>query len=452
MNTPVLSRRTMLRGLGTALALPLLESMVPATRLFGAGAASPAAPAFGPRRLAWFYVPNGVVIPNWTPETIGANFELTPTFQPLAPFRDKLTVISGLVCDKANPNGDGPGDHARAQAAYLTGVQPRKTGGANIKLGVSADQAVAAKIGHLTKFPSLELGIEEGKQVGACDSGYSCAYSHSLSWRGEATPVVKDCSPQSVFDRLFANGDPNETAEARARRENDRKSVLDFVLGDANALQRNLGSTDRQKLDEYLTSLREIEVRLKSTQVETAPPEGVARPDALSKATPYPDHARLMLDMSVLAFQTDLTRVITFPFADEGSDQTYPWADANVRHHTTSHHQKDPAKIALLAKINVFHMELFAYFLQKLDAIKEGNGSILDNSLITYGCGNSDGDRHNHDNIPLILLGKGGGTVTGGRHVRFDGQPLNNLWLSLMDRVGASYDRLGDSTGRLALG
>ena len=451
MNTPIISRRTMLRGLGTTLALPFLESMVP-TRLLGATApGSSATPAFGPRRVAWFYVPNGVVIPNWTPETVGTDFALTPTFQPLAPYRNKLTVISGLLCDKANPNGDGPGDHARAQAAYLTGAQPRKTGGANIKVGVSADQAVAAKIGHLTKFPSLELGIEEGKQVGACDSGYSCAYSHSMAWRGEATPVVKDCNPQSVFDRLFASQDPAESAEARARRENDRRSVLDYVLGDANKLSDNLGTTDRQKLDEYLTSIREIELRLKGTQIEIPPPEGVARPAATTKATPYPDHAKLMLDMSVLAFQADLTRVITFPFADESSDQTYPWCGANVQHHTTSHHMNDPAKLAYLSKINVFHMELFAYFLQKLDAIKEGNGSILDNSLVTYGCGNSDGDRHNHDNIPLILLGKGGGTVSGGRHLRFDGQPLNNLWLSLMDRMGAKYDRLGDSTGRLAL-
>ena len=451
MNSPVISRRTMLRGLGTAVALPCLESMVP-SRLLSAGAPGGAtAPLIGPRRTAWFYVPNGVVIPNWTPETVGTDFALTPTFQPLAPFRDKLTVVSGLVCDKANQNGDGPGDHARAMSAYLTGVQPRKTPGANIKLGISADQAIAAKIGHLTKFPSLELGIEEGKQVGSCDSGYSCAYSHSLAWRGEATPVVKDCNPQSVFDRLFTNNDPTESVEARARRENDRKSVLDFVLADANAFSRNLGSTDRQKMDEYLTSVREIEVRLKSTQVEAAVPEGAERPGAVSKATPYPDRAKLMLDMSVLAFQADLTRVLTFPFADEASDQTYPWADANVRHHTTSHHMNDPEKIAFLAKINVFHMELFAYFLQKIDAIKEGNGSILDNSIISYGCGNSDGNRHNHDNIPLILLGKGGGTVAGGQHVRFDGQPLNNLWLSLMDRMGAKYERLGDSTGRVAL-
>jgi hypothetical protein len=446
MNTPVISRRTMIRGLGTALALPFLESMVP-SRLLAAGAP---APAFGPRRLAWFYVPNGVVVPNWFPETVGTNFELTPTLQPLAPFRDRLTVVSGLVCDKANPNGDGPGDHARAQAAYLTGVQPRKTGGANIKLGISADQAAAAKVGHLTKFPSLELGIEEGKQVGACDSGYSCAYSHSLSWRGEATPVVKDCNPQSVFDRLFAGADPTETIEARARREHDRKSVLDFVLGQANDFSRKLGATDRHKMDEYLTSIREIELRLASTVTPTEPPAGAQRP-AEGKPREYPDHAKLMLDMTVLALQADLTRIITFPFADEASDRTYPWCDANVRHHTTSHHQRNPEKIAFLAKINVFHMELFAYFLQKIDAIKEGNGSILDNSLITYGSGNSDGDRHNHDNIPLILLGKGGGTVAGGQHLRFDGQPLNNLWLSLMDRIGAKQERLGDSTGRVAL-
>jgi hypothetical protein len=446
MNTPNISRRTMLRGLGTTLALPFLESMMP-TRVLGAATT---APASGPRRLAWFYVPNGVVIPNWTPNGVGTGFELTPTLQPLAPFRDRLTVISGLVCDKANPNGDGPGDHARAQAAYLTGVQPRKTGGANIKLGISADQAAAAKVGHLTKFPSLELGIEEGKQVGACDSGYSCAYSHSLSWRGEATPVVKDCNPQSVFDRLFASQDPTETAEARARRENDRKSVLDFVLGQANDFSRRLGAADRHKMDEYLTSIREIELRLASTVTPTEPPAGAARP-AEGKPREYPDHARLMLDMTVLALQADLTRIITFPFADEASDRTYPWAGADVRHHTTSHHQNNPEKIALLAKINVFHMELFAYFLQKIDAIKEGNGSILDNSLITYGSGNSDGDRHNHDDIPLILLGKGGGTVTGGQHLRFDGQPLNNVWLSLMDRMGAKLDRLGDSTGRVAL-
>jgi hypothetical protein len=356
-------------------------------------------------------------------------------------------------------------------SAFLTGAQPRKTEGANLKLGISADQAAADKIGHLTKFPSLELGVEQGQQVGRCDSGYSCAYSHTISWRSDTTPVVnttpvvKDCDPRSVFDRLFSSGDPRESAESRARREQDRKSVLDFVLDDASSVQRKLGATDRQKMDEYLTSIREIEVRLgKMAQEAPVPvPAGAVRPDfdasvgtrKLGGATTndnYAVHVKLMLDMTVLAFQADLTRVLTLPFADEQSNQTYPWADANVPHHGTSHHMGDPAKLAMLAKINLFHMQQVAYLLGKLDGIKESNGgSILDNSLIAYGCGNSDGNRHNHDNLPLLLLGKGGGTVSTGRHIRYDGTPVTNLWLSMMDRVGAPLDRLGDSTGRISL-
>lgn len=436
----------MLRGLGTAVTLPFLESMFP-TRLLGAPAAQPKTP---PRRLAWLYVPNGVNMQNWTPEGMGTDFGLSPTLKPLAPFKDKTMVISGLICDKANANGDGPGDHARAMSAYLTGMQPRKTEGANIKIGISADQAAADKVGFLTKFPSLQLGIEEGRKVGGCDSGYSCAYSHNLSWRGEQTPLAKDCNPQSVFDRLFSNGDPRESAEARARRENDRKSILDFVLRDAHDIQRNLASADKQKMDEYLTSVREIELRLERTgqEPETPPPTGAERP--MGKPRAFPDHTKLMLDMMVLAFQTDLTRIVTFPLADEGSDAKYPWAEADVPHHGTSHHQGDPEKLALIAKINLFHVQHFAYLLEKLDAIKEGNGSILDNCLIAYGSGNGDGNRHNHDNLPLVLVGKGGGTVATGRHVRH-AVPINNLWLSMLERVGASVDRLGDSTGKVSL-
>lgn len=465
MSQMIMSRRTLLRGLGTALALPVLDSVIP-TRLLSAEAKAAAKVATAPRRVAWIYVPNGVVIPSWTPAEMGADYKLTPTLQPLADFKDKFSVVSGLVCDKANPNGDGPGDHARAMSAYLSGAQPRKTEGANLKLGISADQAAADKIGHLTKFPSLELGIEEGKQVGRCDSGYSCAYSHTLSWRSDTTPVVKDCDPQSVFDRLFSNGDPRESAESRARRQNDRKSLLDFVLEDANGLQKKLDSTDKQKMDEYLTSVREIEIRLTkaASEAPTPPPPGAVRPEGFDIHTgtkamgisstndQYNVHVPLMLDMMVLAFQVDLTRIITLPFADEGSNQTYPWADANVPHHGTSHHQNDPAKLALLDKINRYHTSQLAYLMRKLDAIKEANGmSILDNSLIAYGSGNSDGNRHNHDNLPLLLLGKGGNTITTGRHVRFDGVPVNNLWLSMMDRVGANVERLGDSTGRIAL-
>jgi hypothetical protein len=464
MNDLIMSRRTLLRGLGTALALPVLDSMIP-TRLLGVEAKTAAKVAAVPRRVAWIYVPNGINMDQWTPADVGSAYQLTPTLQPLAEFRDKFSVVSGLVCDKANPNGDGPGDHARAMSAYLTGAQPRKTEGANIHLGLSADQAAADKIGHLTKFPSLELGIEEGKQIGRCDSGYSCAYSHTVSWRSDTTPVVKDCDPQSVFDRLFSNGDPRESAESRARRQNDRKSVLDFVLDDASNVQKRLDATDRQKLDEYLTSVREIEVRLTKAALEpaAAPPEGAVRPEfdshtgtrpngGATTSDKYAVHVPLMIDMMVLAFQADLTRVITLPFADEGSNQTYPWEGANVPHHGTSHHMGDPAKLAMLAKINTFHIKQVAYLMKKLDSIKEANGStVLDNVLISYGSGNSDGNRHNHDNLPLLLIGKGGNTVASGRHVRFDGTPVNNLWLSMLDRVGAPLDRLGDSTGRVAL-
>ncbi|HEY4328168.1 MAG TPA: DUF1552 domain-containing protein [Phycisphaerae bacterium] len=443
-----MTRRTLLRGLGTAVALPFLEAMLPRTAM-GATVAKAAA---GPRRVAWLYVPNGLNMATWTPETFGTGFELTRTMVPLAKFKDKLMVITGLVCDKANANGDGPGDHARAMSAYLTGAQPRKTGGADIKIGISVDQAIAEKVGHLTKFPSLELGIEEGKKVGACDSGYACAYSHNVSWRNETTPVIKDCNPQSVFDRLFGNNDPRETAEARAKREAQRRSVLDFVMDDAKSIQGKLGASDNRKVDEYLTSVREIEIRLDRTAKEPPPPlpEGAVRP-AAGKPREYPDHAKLMIDMMVLAFQGDMTRIVTFPFASEGSDQTYPFADAPVPHHGTSHHMNDPVKLEYIAKINVFHMQQVAYLLEKLDGIQEGNGSILDNSLIAYGCGNSDGNRHNHDNLPFMMMGKGGGTIATGRHIKVDKVPINNIWMSMMDRMNASYEHLGDSTGRVSL-
>lgn len=454
----------MLRGLGTAIALPVLDSMIP-TRLLGAEAKAAAKAVAAPRRVAWIYVPNGVDMQNWTPTEVGSAYKLTPILNPLAEFKDRFSVISGLACRKAEPNGDGGGDHGRASASYLTGVQARKTEGANLKCGLSADQAAANKIGHLTRFPSLELGVEEGKQTGRCDNGYSCAYYHTISWRNDTTPVVKDCDPQSVFDRLFSNGDPRESAENRARRENDHKSILDFVLEDAGSFQKKLTYADRQKMDEYLTSVREIEVRIQKASQEPSatPPPGQTRPaldvratgksgGGLAGADKYPLCLPLMIDMMVLAFQTDQTRIVTLPFADEKSNQTYGWAGANVPHHSTSHHMGDEAKKALVAKINKYHTEQLAYLLKKLDSIKEGNGgSLLDNSLISYGSNISDGDRHNHDDLPQLLIGKAGGAITHGRHIRYDDVPLNNLWLSMLDRVGAPLDRLGDSTGRISL-
>jgi len=459
-----LSRRTVLRGLGTAMALPFLESLLPA-RAFGALTTTDAVvkAASGPRRIAWLYVPNGIDMRHWTPATFGTDYAMTQTLKNIEAYRDRMLVISNLVCDKANQNGDGPGDHARAQAAYLTGVQPRKSE-ANIHVGQSADQAAAQRVGHMTKFSSLELGLEEGKQVGSCDNGYSCAYSHNLSWRNENTPMLKDCNPQSVFDRLFSNSDPRETAQQRALREADDKSVLDFVLNDANRVNKRLAYTDKQKLDEYLSAVREIEQR--AARVASEPPmklpTGAVRPADFSASvdkkaggtstiTNYPDRAKVMIDMMVLAFQTDLTRVITMPFADEGSNQQYPWADADVPHHGTSHHGGDVAKMDLLSKINGFHMQQFAYLLQKLDSIQEGNGSILDNSLISYGGGISDGNKHNHDILPLVLLGKCGGSINTGRHMDAQNVPIKNLWLSMLDHVGATDDKIGDSTGKLKL-
>jgi hypothetical protein len=415
----------------------------------------------GPKRLAFIYVPNGVNIPCWMPTAEGTDYELPRTMAPLKPFKSKLTILTGLTCDKANPNGDGPGDHARAMSAFLTGCQPRKTEGANLRIGISVDQACAAKMGHLTRFPSLELGIEEGRQVGRCDSGYSCAYNHNLSWKNDTTPAIKECDPRAVFDRLFSNGDAKETAQQRAQREQRRKSILDYVSEDAKDLQNQLGASDKQKLDEYLSAVREIELRLgKHVENAAKPPQGAERPRQIPRSIGlqqdrgagqnYPELVELMLDMMTLAFQTDLTRVCTLPFANEASNQMYPWAEANVPHHGTSHHGGNAEKLEMLARINVYHMKLFTRLLGKLDKIQEPNGTVLDNSMIVYGAGNSDGNRHNHDNLPVVLLGKGGGSIRPGRHIRYPNfTPITNLWLALLDRMGTPYAKLGDSTGKL---
>jgi hypothetical protein len=453
--TRTLSRRTVLKGLGTAIALPWLESMLPAI----ATAATPVAVA--PKRLGFIYVPNGIVMQNWTPAAQGAEYQLSRTLQPLQPFKDKLLVLSNLTCDKARPNGDGNGDHARAMSAYLTGCQPRKTEGANIKVGVSVDQACAARVGHLTRFPSLELGIEEGRQVGRCDSGYSCAYSHNLSWRNESTPLVKDCDPRSVFDRLFSNGNARESAANRARRDRQNRSIIDFALEDAHGLQNQLSMADQRKLEEYLTSIREIETRIARGAAETpaTPPAGSERPPAMrgrngQQRQPglddYPQHVRLMLDLFVLAWQGDLTRITTLPLSNESSNQTFGFIGVPVPHHETSHHMNNAEKLEQLTKINTYHIQQFAYLLDKLNKVHEGNTTLLDNSMLVYGCGNSDSDRHNHDNLPTLVAGRGAGTIRGGRHIRYRAEtPVTNLWTGLLDRMGTRIDRLGDSTGKL---
>jgi hypothetical protein len=442
----ILSRRTVLKGVGATVALPLLEAMLPET-VFGAAAASAARP---PLRMAFLYVPNGIHMQDWRPQAEGADFALPATLQPLAPFKNDLLVLSGLTCDKARPNGDGPGDHARAMSAFLTGAQPRKTAGANIKVGISVDQFAAQRVGKATRFASLEIGCEGGRTAGNCDSGYSCAYSSTISWRSESTPVAKEVNPRFVFDRLFSAsgkaGDP-----AAARRDLRRRSVLDFVAEDARGLTGRLGAADRRKLEEYLSGVREIEQRLaRMDKIEVkGAPAGAVRPTGMPRN--YQEHIRLLADMMVLALQADLTRIVTFPFANEGSNRPYRDIGVPEGHHDLSHHGRKPEKQAKIQKINHFHISQVAYLLGKLRAIREGSGTLLDNCMIVYGSGNSDGNRHNHDDLPILVMGKAGGTIKTGRHVKYPrNTPLNNLWVSMLDRLGVRVPSFGDSTGRLA--
>jgi hypothetical protein len=436
-----LTRRTVLRGLGTALALPLLEGMSPLVR----GAEVPASPL----RLAYLYVPNGVVMDHWRPEKEGTDFELPSILEPLAAVKSEISVLTGLTHDKAHANGDGGGDHARALSTFLTGVQVRKTHGADIQAGVSADQIAASQVGKLTRFASLEIGCEAGSLAGNCDSGYSCAYSHSIAWRTESTPVAKEINPRLVFERLFSSGRPGESAEARAKREKYNKSVLDFVSNDAKSLHKQLGISDQRKLDEYLSAVRDIEQRIaRADQGPAVTDDQIKLPEGVP--SDYAEHLRIMGDLMVLAFQTDTTRICTYIFADEGSNRSYKNLNIGEGHHELSHHGRNKDKLESLRKINHFHMQNFAYILEKMRSTKEGDGTLLDHSMIVYGSGISDGDRHNHNDLPVILAGRGNGTLTPGRHMKYkDGTPMANLHLALLDRLGCKVEKLGDSNGRV---
>jgi len=440
-----ISRRAALKGLGTAIALPMLDAMLPSFS-FGAADAK-----MSIKRMAFLYVPNGKNMAEWTPKDLGSKFEFPYILEPLKPFKDQVLVLSGLACDKARPHGDGPGDHARAMAAYLTGSQPRKTSGADIKVGISADQFAAQKIGTKTKFASLELGCERGQQAGNCDSGYSCAYSSNLSWRGEATPQGKEIDPRQVFDRLFANRDPKEVVQNKDARDRYKKSILDFVQEDARNLRNNLGATDQRKLDEYLSAVREIEQRLdRADKGNGTDAAKLTKPTGIPKD--YQEHVRLMCDMMVLAFQADLTRIATFPFANDGSNKSYKPIGIAEGHHDLSHHGRSKEKLEKIKQINRFHVSQLAYLLDKLQDIREGDGTLLDSCMISYGSAIGDGDRHNHDDLPILLAGSGGGTIKPGRHVRYTKDtPLTNLFLAMMDRMGVQADQFGDSTGKLEI-
>jgi hypothetical protein len=440
-------RRTFLRGLGTAIALPMLEAMVPPLRALGAQAE---AKVF-PKRMAFVYVPNGMNMADWTPKAVGASFDLPYILEPLQACRNDFSIISGLALDGARAHGDGPGDHARANAAFLTGCHPRKTPGADIRAGVSVDQVAAAEIGNRTRLQSLELGCEGNRQAGECDSGYSCAYQANLSWKAEATPLPPEIDPRFVFERLFGNTVPGETFEAREKRRRYQKSILDLSLEDAKQLQKQLGRTDRRKLDEYLTAVRELEVRIEQADKFAAGLPDYKRPTGIPGGPDgFEKHIRLMFDLLALAFQTDSTRISTFLLAFDGSNRPYRSLGISEGHHELSHHGYDQAKMKRIAQINHFHATQFAYFLQKLKSIREGEGTLLDNCMIVYGSGIGDGNAHNHDNLPVLFAGRGGANLQQGRHLRLSHEtPLTNLYVSMLDLMGVPAVRVGDSTGKL---
>lgn len=439
-----LSRRTFLRGLGVSIALPWLESMGPLTSIATA-ATKEVTTQTAPNRMAFLYSPNGKIMEKWTPEQTGANFELTEILRPLQNVKDKTLVLSGLTADKARANGDGGGDHARAMAAYLTGAQPRKTSGTDIHAGISVDQAAASQIGDKTRIPSLELGIEPGYRAGNCDSGYSCVYSATMAWKSATQPLPKEVNPRLAFDRLFST-EPN--AE-RLQRDEERKSILDFVKQDSKDLIHKVSGNDARKLDEYFSAIRDIEMRIASAE-KFPPIENIEYSAPEKIPAHFQEHVCLMLDLIVLAFQTDVTRIVTFSLANEGSNKTYPTIDITDGHHNLSHHGGDEAKIEKIRRINIFHMQQLAYLLEKLDSIPEGDGTLLDHSMICYGSGNSDGNRHSHHDLPILLSGGGCGTLNGGQHIVYPKEtPLNNLWLSMLQRVDVNLRKLGDSTGTL---
>lgn len=439
-----LPRRAFLRGLGTTLALPLLDAMVPAF------AATPKTAAKANVRLGFVYVPNGIIMNRWTPSAPGTDFEYTPSMKALEPFREHINVLTGLAQVNGRALGDGAGDHARAGATWLTGVHPKKTGGADIHAGISADQIAARELGKATQLSSLEIGLEQPQLAGNCDSGYSCAYTNTISWRNETTPLPMEINPRAVFERLFGDGDSTDS-KARMAALKDQSSILDYVTGDLDRLESNLGAGDRGKLTQYLDAVRDIERRIKRAEEQAY---NIHLPN-MEKPAGVPDefeeHARLMMDMMVIAWQTDMTRVVSFMMAREGSNRSYRAIGISDGHHSCTHHMNDPVKIEKTTKINEYHVKTFAYLLDKLKKTPDGDGSLLDHSLIVYGSSISDGNAHTHDNLPLLLIGGAAGQVKGGRHIVYQKEtPMNNLLLSMLDKGGLQApEKLGDSTGRL---
>jgi hypothetical protein len=446
-----LSRRHFLRGLGACVAVPTLPSLLPR----GAQAAGPIptsvlpAAASVPRRMAFITIPNGVNLEAWWPKGEGKDFELASTMSPLAGVKDQIQVISGLDHINATPGEDGAGDHARASATLLTGCRARKTAGADIHVGPSVDQVAADHVGHLTRFSSLELTCDNVRNSGNCDNGYSCAYQFNVAWRSATTPMPPEPNPRLVFERLFGAGSAEERRKSFQARQERQRSILDFVREDARLLSLKLNAKDSSKLDEYLTSIREIERRIAWVEQLGEP----ANPDYITPAgipDPFEERLQVMLDMLVLAFQTDSTRLATLILAHDGSNRPYPAIDIPRGHHDLSHHQGNRDNLEMIAKIDQHHMGYIGRFLDRLNALQDADGtSILHNSMIVYTCGNADGNAHSHTNLPVLLAGRGGGNLKTGRFLKVDSMPMSNMYLEMLEHMGVeAIEQFGDSDGR----
>jgi len=449
------NRRRFLRGLGACIALPAFESLLPMRSLAAlagsASAAGLAASASGaPMRSVFLYFPNGAIPAAWWPAGGEKDFQLARTMQPLAPLRDHIQVLGGLEDLNALAGADGGGDHARANSTFLTGVRLKKSA-TDIHAGISIDQVMAREVGHMTRFPSLELTCDAGRNTGACDSGYSCAYQYNISWSSATTPMTPEANPRQVFERLFGSGSGADRTKELQRRRVEQRSILDFVMADASDMQRQLDAHDKDKLDQYLTGVRELEARIQRSE-KLGDPKNPAQETPAGIPATYAEHIQVMFNTILLAFQTDSTRIATMLLAHDGSNRSFAEIGIPEGHHDLSHHDGNEEKIKKISDIDLWYVKQLAGFLGKLRDTRDVDGkSLLDNSMIVYGGGNADGNRHTHVNLPVLLAGGGGGTMTPGRFVKNESTPLTNLYLSMADRMGVkNLERFGDSTGRLA--
>lgn len=436
-----LPRRTILRGLGVSLALPVLDAMVPALSA-AQTAARPAVP-----RLGFVYAPNGSFLPNFFPEQPGRDFALTPILKPLENMRDRMVVLGGLANKGAENLSEGGGVHTRVGSAWLSGVRPKKTEGTDIEAGTSIDQIAAAQIGKDSPLQSLQITLDHDIIVGSCENGYSCVYQHTFSWKSPTTPMPMESNPRAVFERLFGEG--GNAAERMARLKQDR-SVLDLAREDMSRLKRRLGIKDRSTVDDYLTAVRDVEQRIQRAETSTDPTRLPDVPAPVGVPDSWDEHAKLMFDLMLLSYRADITRVVAFQISRELNGRAYPWIGVADGHHSVSHHQLDPEKIARATKINTYHVSLFARLLEQMRDTPDGDGSLLDHALLMYGTGMGDSDHHTPVNIPTIVAGGACGALEGGRYLRYEADtPMMNLGLSILDKVGVQLDRVGDSTGRL---